>query len=493
MKTKALKILFVSSECAPYAKVGGLGDVTAALPKILRRMGHDVRVVIPLYNFIDRAKYGIHPDGACRVPMGNNEFNGIGVHTASLDGGVPVWFVEHDRFYARAGIYDEPRGEYPDNAYRFALLSKAAAQICKDKHFVPDIMHAHDWPTGLVPLFLKTWDRVDSPLSNTASVLTIHNIAYQGVYPGNVFSYIGVGREHFTPDRLEDRGRVNLLKAGIWYADAITTVSPTHAKEILTPAGGCGLSHRLNARRDDLFGILNGVDYEHWNPETDPMIPARFSAGRLDGKMVCKSALQKLFQLQIRADLPLFGLVSRFAPQKGFNLLMDVLPRAMRSMAFQLVVLGTGDGKTENFFRWLENTFPGRARCHIGFSTEVSHLIEAGSDFFLMPSIYEPCGLNQIYSLKYGTLPLVRATGGLEDTVENYDPNTGNGTGFKFNDANPNALYNTLGWVVGTWYDRPAHITRLRLQAMAREFSWDDSARKYIDVYHHALRKKRGG
>jgi starch synthase len=487
-----LKILFVSSECTPFAKVGGLADVVGSLPKILRQHGHDARVLIPLYSSIDRVKYGIEFAQPACVHMGNREEQWIGLNHGRLDGQVPVWFVDCERFFGRPGIYDQPWGEYTDNAFRYALLSKAALQVCKDTGFIPDIMHVHDWPTALVPVFLKTWDRELSPLSGTASVLTIHNIGHQGIYHPSAFPYIGVSAEHFHPDKLEDHGHLSLLKAGIWFADAITTVSPTYALEILGPIGGTGLGPYVFNRRADLFGILNGADYEHWNPETDPLIPERYSAENLSGKAVCKAALQQRMGLDVRTDWPLFGIVSRFAHQKGMDLIREAIPWALNHMLFQLVVLGQGDPAAEDFFRLLAARHHGRVGINIGFSNELSHWIEAGADFFLMPSIYEPCGLSQIYSLKYGTLPLVRATGGLEDTIENYNESTGEGTGFKFLAPTPQALHDTIGWAVSTWYDRPRHIAQLRRAAMAQDFSWEKSARQYQMVYHHAIRNRRG-
>lgn len=486
-----LKVLFVGSECTPYAKIGGLGDVVAALPKALRKLGHDARIVLPLYASIKRAKYGIKFERSACIHMGNKEEQWVGVFKAKLDGQVPVWFVDCQRFYSRPGIYDEPWGEYGDNAFRFALLCRAATQICKDTGFIPDAMHGHDWPTALVPVFLKTWDRILSPLSGTASVLTIHNVGYKGVYHISAFPYIGVGWEHYNPDCFEDHGKINLLKAGIAFADAITAVSPTYAKEILDPTGGMGMAPFLNNRKADLFGILNGADYDHWDPARDPLIPARFSAKDLTGKAACKAALQRRLYLQERKDLPVFGIVSRFAHQKGFNLLMEALPKALSTMAFQLAVLGQGDSGVEDFFRWLTRSHPGRVGDLIGFSNELGHWIEAGSDFFLMPSLYEPCGLNQLYSMKYGTLPIVRAIGGLEDTVQNYNEWTGEGTGFKFLAPTGQALYDTIGWAVSTWFDRPKHYRQLQQSAMAQDFSWEKSARQYLDVYAHAIRKRR--
>ena len=486
-----LKILFVSPECAPFAMTGGLGDVVSGLPKALRRLGHDARVLMPLYSLIDRTKHNIKYVGNACVHMGGTTEHWVGLHQTLLDGEVPIWFLDFDAYFGRPGIYDGPFGHYLDNAFRFGLLSKAALQICKDFNFIPNIMHAHDWPTAVVPALLKTWDRVLSPLSNTASVLTIHNIGYQGKYDASVLPYLGLGAEHFTPEKFEDYGKVNLLKAGVWFADALTTVSPAHAREIRGPIGGQGLAMYLNNRSADLFGILNGVDYSRWNPATDTHIPARFGVNDMRGKAACKLALQKHFHLEERADVPVFGVVSRFVHQKGLGMLRDALPAALNDMVLQCVVLGNGDGDTEDFFRWLSAAYPGRVGAHIGFNIDLSHLIEAGSDFFLMPSLYEPCGLNQIYSLKYGTLPIVRATGGLDDTVENYNESAGTGTGFKFWEPSPLALYWCIGWAVSTWFDRPQHITALRQQAMAQNFDWATSARHYVDVYHHALRKKQ--
>lgn len=487
---RKLKILFVASECAPFAKVGGLADVVAALPKALVRLGHDVRIIMPLYSSIDREKYGLTFKAPLCVHMGGGEENWAGLYEGKLDGEVPVWFLEYNRFYDRNGIYNEPGRDDGDNGYRYAMLSKAALQACKDHKFIPHIMHVHDWPSALGPVFLKTWDRILSPLSRTASVLTIHNAGHQGVFDAACYRYIGTGDEHFTANKFEDHGRVNLLKAGLWFADAITAVSPTYAREILTADGGFGLAPYFNYRRDDLTGILNGVDYDHWNPETDTLIPANYSVTDQRGKAICKSTLQQKFGLLPNPDQPVFGIVSRFAHQKGFNLMQEALPLALRDMVIQLVVLGNGDPQTEDFFRRLVQDFPGRVGGYIGYSNELSHLIEAGSDFFLMPSLYEPCGLNQIYSLRYGTVPIVRDTGGLADTVENYDENSGTGTGFKFVAPTPQALYDTMGWAVSTWYDRPHHYDALRANGMSRHFPWETAAGEYVKVYHKALQNR---
>lgn len=476
------RILFITSECTPLAQTGGLGDAVAGLSKALVKRGHDVRIVMPLYGRINRDHYGITFSHPCCVHFGNGEEVWIGVFTGKLDGLVPIWFVDYARYFGGHDIYN---GE--EDAYRFGVLSKAALQICKDNNFIPHVAHVHDWMTSMSAVFLKTWDRVLSPLSSTASVLTIHNIGYQGKFSPAALSFYGLGGDYLQPDRFEDFGGINLLKAGIQYADVVTTVSPNYANEIRGPIGGMGLAPYLNNRGERVTGILNGVDTTVWNPETDKHLPARYSRTNLAGKAECKRALQERFGLEVNPKIPIFAIVSRFAPQKGFDLLRGALPEALRNMVMQVVVLGTGDPFTENFFRWLSGAFPGRANAHIGFSPELSHLIEAGSDFFLMPSIYEPCGLNQMYSSLYGTLPIVRATGGLDDTVENYDEANNTGTGFKFWEISDRALYYTIGWAVSTWFDRPHHYAALQQRGMARDFTWEASARQYENTYDYAV------
>jgi starch synthase len=477
------RILFIASECTPLAQTGGLGDVVAGLSKALLKHGHDVRIVMPLYSSIDRARYGITPNRSCCVHFGGGEEIWVGIQDGKLDGEVPIWFVDYERYFGRPWIYDGS----DEDAWRFGVLSKAALQICKDTGYIPHVVHLHDWMSSPAAVFLKTWDRVLSPLSATASVLTIHNIGYQGKFTSAVLPFYGLGPEFLTPDKFEDYGTVNLLKAGVQYADMITTVSPTYAREIREPVGGMGLALFLNNRRDRVSGILNGVDMETWNPKTDKYLPARFSASDLKGKAACKRALQERFGLEVNPKIPLFGVVSRFAPQKGFDLMRGALPQALRDMVMQVVALGTGDPVTENFFRWLNGAYPRNANAHIGFSPELAHLIEAGSDFFLMPSSYEPCGLNQMYSSHYGALPVVRATGGLDDTVENYDEAAGTGTGFKFWEMSDRALFYTIGWAVSTWFDRPHHYAAMQRQGMLKDFSWDSSARQYEKVYESAI------
>jgi len=476
------RILFITAECTPLAQTGGLGDMIAGLSKALKKRGHDVWIVMPLYRNIDRAKYGITFSRSCCVHFGRGEEIWVGIFEGRLDGEVPIWFIDYARYFDRPYIYDEQ-----EDAFRFGVLSKAALQVCKDTVWIPQIAHVQDWMTSMAAVFLKTWDRVLSPLSHTASVLTIHNIGYQGKFSPSVLPFYGLGGDYMAPDRFEDFGMINLLKAGIQYADAVTTVSPTYANEIRGPVGGMGMAPYLNNRSEHVFGIVNGVDTELWNPATDNYLPARYSRDDMAGKAICKKALQERFGLTVDPKIPLFGIVSRFAPQKGFDLIRGALPQALRDMILQVVVLGTGDPFTESFFRWVHGAFPKSANAHIGFVPELAHLIEAGSDFFLMPSLYEPCGLSQMYSSIYGSLPIVRATGGLDDTVENYNEATATGTGFKFWEISGRALFYTIGWAVSTWYDRPQHYAAMQRQGMARDFTWESSARQYERVYEHAL------
>ncbi len=490
---RSLRVLFAASECAPYAKCGGLGDVVASLPKALRQLGVDARVVMPLYGLIDRDRHGLVEEPPCKVECGGGEINGCGVWRATADGDVPIWFIEHDRFYDRAGIYDENGTEFGDNSFRFGLLGMAAAQVCRDRGWMPDVVHVHDWPTAVLSVQMDAWQKAGAPLGWAGSVLTIHNMAFQGYSHESVLPYLGLGPEYYTAEALESWGKVNLLKGGIAYADAVTTVSPTYARELLTEPGGCGLSGALQARARDFEGILNGADYEVWNPETDRLIPANYRDNSLIGKVQCKRELQSQLGLAGDETVPLFGIVTRLSEQKGTRLMRDTLPWVLREMSMQLAVLGAGDREDEDFFRWLAAVHPGRVATVIGYSDELAHRIQAGADFFLMPSRFEPCGLTQMYSLRYAALPVVHATGGLEDTIEQYNEGEGRGTGFKFQSMEPQTFHDAIGWAVGTWYDRPSHITLMREQAMTVRFDWETSAKRYLDIYRRVALKRAGG
>ncbi|MGC9468761.1 MAG: glycogen synthase GlgA [Anaerolineae bacterium] len=482
----------IASECVPFAKTGGLADVVGALPKALRALGHDVLVVMPKYEFIDPDRHGLRRfyEQMC-VWMGNTE-EWCAVDTTRTDGDVPVYFIESNKYFKRWGLYHDPNfQDHDDNPRRFGFLTRAALQLCRDMHFDADVVHAHDWQAALAPAYLKIWHWNDAALGKAASLLTIHNVAYQGVYPADHYDYLGLQWSNFTSDKFEDHGQINFLKGGIHYADLVNTVSPTYAAETRTPEYAHGLAPYLNDKDGDYIGILNGVDYTHWNPRTDPLIPAQYSRHDLRGKGICKSELQKRLSLEVDPSVPIVGVVSRFVHQKGLDVLAACIEGIVQDMNVQFVILGSGDKGLESFYGGLPDRHRGRVGSHIGYHNELAHWIEAGSDFFLMPSRYEPCGLNQIYSLKYGTLPIVRNTGGLADTVEQYDEQVGGGTGFKFQTLDPSAIYYAVGWAVSTWYDRKYHIGRMRRRGMAQNFSWDESARAYVRAYRRAIDNKR--
>ncbi len=482
----AMNILMISSECVPYAKTGGLADVVGALPKALKKLGHTPIVVMPLYSSIDRARHKLTP---CLAPMGiwmGDTQEWCAVHKADM-GGVTVYFIEHHGFFSRWGLYhDAGFQDYGDNPRRFAFLTRAALQLCIDLNFHPDVVHAHDWQAALAAAYLKVWHWNDPVLGRAASVLTIHNLAYQGVYHACHYNYVGLQWSNFTADKLESYGAINFLKGGLVYADAVNTVSPSYARETLEPISGCGLAPYLNNKGNHYSGILNGVDYEAWSPDCDKLLPARYSVEAMEGKARCKLELQARLGLEQDANIPIIGVVSRLVSQKGLDLLAACCENVLRDMRVQFAILGSGEKELEHYFSHLPPRFPGRIGGHIGYNEELSHLITAGSDFFVMPSRYEPCGLNQIYSLRYGTLPIVRATGGLDDTVSQYDEASGAGTGFKFWEPSPQALYYTLGWAVSTYYDRPDHVRSMIRTSMEQNFSWEKSAQAYIALYEQA-------
>ncbi|MBV9082797.1 MAG: glycogen synthase [Acidobacteriaceae bacterium] len=481
------KIAFIASESVPFVKAGGLADVVGALSKALAGRGHETVVILPKYASIDHGRWNlsafINPLG---VWMGNAE-EWCGTLTTAASG-VRFHFIDSQKYFGRPGIYDDAEfREYRDNARRFGFFTRAALQLCRDSGFAPDVVHAHDWQTALAPAYLKLWHRHDTILGNAASVLTIHNIGHQGKYDRGDYEYLGLGSQNFTADKFEDFGCINLLKGGIQYADLVTTVSPTYAQETRGEIGGGGLGPILKAKADRYWGILNGADYECWDPSKDPLIAAQYRPDDLSGKAVCKRELQKRLMLEVAPDIPVFGVIGRFVEQKGFHLLAQCIESIVNRMRVQFAILGSGEKSLEWTFGPLPARYPGRIGSYIGFQEEMAHWIEAGADFLVMPSLYEPCGLNQLYSLKYGTLPIVRAVGGLNDTVWQYDEATGEGTGFKFSDATVQALYNTVGWAVSTYYDRAHHIRRMIATAMAQDFSWGKSAAIYEQAYLQAV------
>ncbi len=493
MPSTAMNVLMVTSEADPFAKSGGLADMVSALAKELGRKGADVRIVMPRYYAIDRAALKERSE-LLRVPIGFGE-EWCGVFEGRLpDTEVPVYFLDQESLYGWDGIYgskDEPA--FMNNAKRFVYLSRGALQLCKQLDWTPDVVHVNDWATAPVPVFLNTWEK-DGFFKDTGSLLTIHNLAYQGTFDKSNIIQFQLPWEAFHGSGFEFYDKMNFLKAGLHNADVLNTVSPGYAKEIQTPEYGCLLDGLLRDRKEDLYGILNGMDYDIWNPEHDAYLPKPFSAKELSGKALAKAALQKEAGLPEDPTRPLFGMVSRLTDQKGFGDLCGpthgCLYSMCREMDIQVVLLGSGDDWCERELKTLSEQLP-NFHAFIGYNNRLAHLIEGGSDFFLMPSKYEPCGLNQMYSLCYGTIPLVRNTGGLGDSVENYNEADCSGTGFVFDLLTPRSIYDTVGWACSTWYDRPKDIVKLRKAGMAKRFSWDRSADEYLKLYQKAMDKRR--
>jgi starch synthase len=484
-----LKVLVVASECAPFVKTGGLGDVVGALPKALRELDIDVRIVLPLYAGIPWNDLEAL-EGTLRIPMWYGAAES-GVRLGHLDrSDVPVYFLEYHRYFDRPHPYGPPDGGYADNLERFALLSRGALELCKALGWIPDVIHANDWQSGLVPVYLNTVEWAQ-PLHGTASLYTIHNLAYQGEFDEAAMRVTSLGPEHYNAAEFEHFGAMNVTKAALYHSTLLSTVSPTYAREIKTGEYGCGLDGVLEARSADLFGILNGIDGDEWNPASDAHLPARFDVSDLSGKAICKAALQREAGLPVRSDVPLFTAIGRLGAQKGTDVLAEALDRLL-SWDLQVVVLGTGDPDAEQLLARISGAHRDRLCTFLEFDSARAHRIEAGGDFFLMPSRFEPCGLSQMYSLRYGTLPVVRATGGLVDTVSNYDEATGGGTGFVFEHLGSDSLADTVGWATSTWYERPEHVELMRRRGMRRDFSWRRAARDYEALYRRAYQLRRG-
>ena len=488
---RPLKILFVSPEVEPFVKVGGLADMVGALPKELAKLGHDVRIVCPAYGSVKRIGEWHAREEALGVDVGPATAWARTWETVLPGTAVPAYFIENNDFFSRPEVYTSPWGSCEDNDLRFAFFSRAALTLCQQLNWTPDVVHGHDWSVGLVPMMLNTTLR-DTPLGNTASVFTIHNLEHQGYSPSRVVNYARLPWADFHRDGLVSDGMVNLMRTGLYHSTKLTTVSPTYAKEIRTSDGGFGLDGVLRFRAGDLVGIVNGIDDESWDPARDKALPANFSAADLTGKARCKARLQERFGLEVNPGIPLFGVVSRLAAQKGLDLLAEALPGILDRMKVQFVLLGNGDGRLENTFNWANQAYRGSFGAHIGFDGGLARLIQGGSDFFVMPSRSEPCGLTQMYAMRYGTLPIVRATGGLVDTVQNYVEGQASGTGFVFNDATAPALTNSIGWACATYYDRPQELAGLQQRAMAVDLSWRHSAPQYVDLYRWAVEKRTG-
>lgn len=483
-----MRIVSAASEMAPFAKTGGLADVAGALPIVLAGSGHQVTAFLPKYRTIDTDSHALvrRPE-EIRVPLGDR------TEAAHLwEGqwrGVRVILLDHDGFYGREGLYQERGEDYPDNAERFIFFSRGVLEALKVLDWKPDVIHCHDWQCGLIPAYLKTLYGRDPVFADTATLLTIHNLGYQGLFPAELFALTGLSDELLTPDGMEFWGKMNFLKAGLVYADFLSTVSPKYSQEIQTPEFGFGLDGFLRLRASDLYGVLNGVDYHEWNPRTDPYLAGPFSAEDLTGKAACKRDVQEVMALPVRAEIPLLGLISRLAYQKGIDLVTGIAEDLL-SLDLQMILLGMGDAGLEQRLQDLQQKYPDKLAVRIGFDVALSHKITAGADIFLMPSRYEPSGLSQLYSLAYGTIPIVRATGGLEETVIPFDPGAGTGNGFTFLRADPEDLLRTVHQAIDL-YRQKIVWNRIVQNAMAADFSWERSAREYVRLYRLAIQRRR--
>jgi starch synthase len=472
----------VASEAHPYAKTGGLAEVAAALPDALGRLGHRVTLVLPRYRGIDIA--GAQSQ-TTTIQLGTR-VQPVAFRTMETQGGVTPVFVDvPELFHREGGLYNVDGVDYPDNDWRFAVFCRAALEYARLQGERPSIIHAHDWQTGLVPVYQKMFFSPDAIVGGVPAIFTIHNLAFQGVFPSSTLPSLGLGWELLNIDALEYWGQINYLKGGINFSERLTTVSPTYAREILTPEFGSGLDGALRRRADDLTGILNGIDVERWSPENDPLTGAAYSAADLSGKAAAKQVLLDSVGLpsdEATRARPIIAMISRLTDQKGFDLIAAGAD-ALMALDATWVVLGSGDRRYEDLWRALAAQYPRRVSATIGFDERLAHRIEAGADLFLMPSQYEPCGLNQMYSLRYGTVPVVRATGGLEDTVR--DASEPGGTGFKFRDYSAAAMVSTLQRALQL-FANPSRWKQIQQTGMKIDFSWDASAREYVKVYEGA-------
>jgi starch synthase len=484
-----MQIVFASSECVPFAKTGGLADVVGALGPELVKLGHSVTVYLPLYAGVRRQLAGELNYAVRSITIPFQYYNRfVGIVDGGKSAGVQVYFVDCPEIFDREGLYGTAAGDYPDNAERFGLYCRTVIEATKLLG-VPDVFHVHDWQAALIPVYLRTTYAADPLLRRSASVITIHNAAYQGAFSPATTEQLLFPWEIFRLDRLEQYDRFNFLKGGLVYADMLTTVSRKYAEEIRTAEFGEGLEGVLRGRAGALRGILNGVDYAQWSPETDAHLAARYSPQYLTGKQACRADLLREFGLKnVSEATPVIGIVSRFAVQKGFDLVEQIAGK-LAELDVAVVALGAGEPRYEKFFRDWAYWNRTNVAVRIGYDNALAHKIEAGSDLFLMPSLYEPCGLNQIYSLKYGTVPVVRATGGLDDTIEEWNPEQGSGTGFKFKGANAGALSSALERALAAFADKQGW-QRLMLNGMARNYSWEQPAREYEAVYEEAVHRR---
>ena len=483
-----MRIAFATSECVPFAKTGGLADVSGALPKALAAEGNEVKVFMPLYGSINTVNHGLaFARELYDIPVQiGGETIYYHVWHRHDDSGVEHYFIDCPRYYHRSSIYTSDA----DEDKRYILLQNAVFQILQRYAWAPDILHGNDWQTALLPVYLKEKYNWDSLFWHTASVLSIHNLAYQGSFSKDSIYHAGLNYDKYHPGGpYEFHNAFSFLKAGLLYAEAITTVSETYAREIQTPEYGARLDGVLRMRHDDFYGILNGIDPQEWNPRVDGHIPQHYDFDGFADKMKNKKALLDYFGLPFQENVPVFGMISRLTAQKGLELISQAFPDLMQ-MPLQLVFLGSGEKKYEDFLKWAASAYPNKVSAYIGFNNELAHLITAGGDMYLMPSRYEPCGLNQMYSLTYGTVPIVRKTGGLADTVRDYHESEQQGNGFSFWDYTPYALFTSVQRALALFYQKAAWMEVVK-RGMEEDFSWQHSARQYIEVYKRA-KSKRG-
>lgn len=480
-----MKILIASPEVYPFVKTGGLADVTGSLPKALKKLGVEARVILPKHkqikdNFPLRYK---NLKIACPI---SSKIVEAEIVESEYDG-IVAYLIEKDEYFYRDYLYSTPDGDYLDNAERFTFFSRAILEAMKVTGYIPDVLHLNDWETALSAMFLKVHYKDDPLLRDVATLLTIHNLGYQGIFWHYDMHLLNLGWEYFTPEYLEFYGKINFLKGGIVFADVINTVSRKYSEEIQTSEFGFGLDGVLKKRSSDLFGVLNGIDYEEWDPERDDKIPAKYNAATLEKKKINKTALQTALGLQPAEDKPLIATISRLSEQKGFDIIMPAIPELV-SMGVQYVVLGTGERRFHEELEEARRRFPHSFGLKIGYDNQLAHLIEAGADIFLLPSRYEPCGLNQLYSLKYGTVPVVRATGGLDDTIVDYNQDPHNGTGFKFYEYSKDAMLLAIKRALEVYKDKKSW-TDLIKRCMSKDFSWERSAREYVKLYELAIKR----
>jgi starch synthase len=484
-----MHIVFAASECVPFAKTGGLADVVGTLPPELAKLGHKVTVYLPLYARVKQHIKGKWRYAVRSITIPFQHYNRfVGIVDGGRRNGVQYYFVDCPEMFDREGLYGVGGIDYPDNAERFGLYCRAVLEATKQLG-VPEVFHVHDWQAALIPVYLRTVYRADPALSCSRVVMTIHNAAYQGAFQPVTTERLLFPWSLFTMDKVEQYNTFNFLKGGLVYSDILTTVSRKYAEEIQTPEFGERLDGVLRRRAADLRGILNGVDYAHWNPTTDPNLAAHYAPENLAGKQACRADLLQTFGLErVNGSTPVIGIVSRFVVQKGFDLLEQIAGR-LSEMNVAVVALGTGDPAYEKFFRDWAFWNKANVAVRIGYNEALAHKIEAGADIFLMPSRYEPCGLNQIYSLKYGTVPVVRATGGLDDTIAEWNPQQGIGTGFKFQGFSTEGLLAAITRALAAFEDKAAW-KKLMLNGMTRNYSWAQPAREYAAIYREAAKKR---